>query len=132
VNIHSVSADWMTIVAKGDNAWRLSTINQDKKFHFSVNDWNRTAGLNGSTTINADEWHHLAAVYNGSVLQLYIDGKLDASQPWTGGIGKNDSDVLIGENAQQSGRFFNGLIDDVRIYNHALSESEIKALAAGP
>lgn len=132
VNIHSVSADWMTIVAKGDNAWRLSTINQDKKFHFSVNDWNRTAGLNGSTTINADEWHHLAAVYNGGVLQLYIDGKLDASQPWTGGIGKNNSDVLIGENAQQSGRFFNGLIDDVRIYNQALSESEIKALAAGP
>jgi hypothetical protein len=132
VNIHSVSAEWMTIVAKGDNGWRLSTYRQDRKFHFSVNDWSRTAGLNGSATINADEWHHLAAVYNGSVMQLYLDGKLDATQPWTGGIGKNDSDVLIGENAQQPGRFFNGLIDDVRIYNHALSESEIKALAAGP
>jgi len=131
VNIHAVPAEWMAIVTKGDNAWRLSTYRQDRKVHFSVNDSSRIAGLNGSATINADEWHHLAAVYNGSVIQLYIDGKLDATQPWTGGIGKNDSDVLIGENAQRPGRCFDGLIDDVRIYNCALSENDIKALAAG-
>ena len=132
VNIHSVPAEWMAIITKGDSAWRVSTIAKDRKIHFSVNDWNRTAGLNGSTTINADEWHHLAAVYNGSVMQLYIDGKLDGTQTWTGGIAKNNSEVLIGENVEQPNRCFDGLIDDVRIYNQALSESEIKALAAGP
>ena len=132
VNIHSVPAEWMAIVTKGDGAWRLSTHLKDRIIHFSVNDWNRNDGVNASTPINANEWHHLAAVYNGSVMQLYIDGKLDATQPWPGGIGKNDADVLIGENIEQPNRCFDGLIDDVRIYNHALSESEIKALAAGP
>ena len=65
-------------------------------------------------------------------MQLYIDGKLDGTQTWTGGIAKNNSEVLIGENVEQPNRCFDGLIDDVRIYNQALSESEIKALAAGP
>ena len=104
---------------------------QERKLHFSVNDWSRNEGLNESATINANEWHHVAAVYNGSVMQLYIDGKLDATQPWNDGIGKNDSEVFIGDNAQQPGRCFDGLIDDVRIYNYALSESQIKALANG-
>ena len=131
VNIHSVPAEWMSIVTKGDNAWRLSTVRQERKLHFSVNDWSRNEGLNESATINANEWHHVAAVYNGSVMQLYIDGKLDATQPWNDGIGKNDSEVFIGDNAQQPGRCFDGLIDDVRIYNYALSESQIKALANG-
>lgn len=131
MNIHSVPAEWMTIVSKGDGSWRLSTVGQERKFHFSVNDWSRTAGLNGSATVNADEWHHLAAVYNGSVMRFYLDGKLDATQPWTEGIAGNDFDVLIGENAQYQGRCFDGLIDDVRIYNYALSESQIQALATG-
>ena len=82
--------------------------------------------------INADEWHHLAAVYNGSVQQIYIDGKLEGTQPWTGGISRNNSDVLIGENVDQPNRCFDGLIDDVRIYNYALSGSQIEALAKGP
>ncbi len=57
-----------------------------------------------------------------------VDGKLDATKPWKGGIAKNDFDVLIGENAEQKGRFFDGLIDDVRIYNYALKEVDIMAL----
>ena len=130
VNIHSVPAEWMTIVSKGDGSWRLSTVRQERKFHFSVNG-SRPAGLNSSATVNAGEWHHLAAVYNGSVMRFYLDGKLDATQPWTGGITGNDFDVLIGENAQHQGRCFDGLIDDVRIYNYALPESQIQALATG-
>ena len=62
--------------------------------------------------------------------QLYreLDGKVDACKSWTGGIAVNDFDVLIGENAEQKGRFFDGLIDDVKIYNYALKESDIMAL----
>ncbi len=128
VNIHSVPAEWMAIVTKGDSAWRLSTLMRERQVHFTVNN-SSTVVFNSSTTINAGEWHHLAAVYNGSVMQLYVDGRLDATQPWTGGIGKNDADVLIGENVEQPNRCFDGLIDDVRIYNYALSESQIKAIA---
>ncbi len=135
VNFNSVPAEWTAIITKGDTAWRLSTAGQERKFHFSVNDYNRNnqeaTFVNGSTTVNAGEWHHVVGVYNGSVIKLYVDGKLDATKPWTGGIARNNFDVLIGENAEQTGRSFDGRIDDVRIYNFALTENEIKALAAG-
>jgi hypothetical protein len=135
VNVRSVPAEWTAIVTKGDTSWRLSTAQQERKFHMSVNDYNHNdidaINLNGSTSVNANEWHHLAAVYDGGVMKLYVDAKLDASKPWAGGIARNNFDVLIGENAEKTGRCFDGLIDDVRIYNYALSEGEIKALAAG-
>jgi hypothetical protein len=131
VNIHSVPSEWMAIITKGDSAWRLSTVNQDRKIHFSVNQYDRTEGARGSTELALNQWHHLAAVYDGKTERIYIDGKLDSTQPWTGGISHNESDVLIGENAERMGRGFDGLIDDVRIYDYALSEGEIEDLATG-
>jgi len=134
VNIHSVPVEWMAIVTKGDSAWRLSTDHQERKFHMSVNDYNHNdveaISLHGATEVNVGEWHQVAGVYDGKVMKLYVDGKLDATKPWAGGIAKNNSDVLVGENVEQPNRCFDGLIGDVRIYNYALSESEIKALAA--
>ncbi|MBN2018842.1 MAG: tetratricopeptide repeat protein [Sedimentisphaerales bacterium] len=135
VNFRSAPYDWTAIVTKGDSSWRLSTVNKERKFHFSVNDYTRnelnSIILNGSTMVNTNEWHHVAAVYDGSVMRIYVDGKLDASKTWKGGISKNDFDVLIGENAEKKNRFFDGLIDDVRVYNYALPAKDIEALAAG-
>jgi hypothetical protein len=126
-NIRSVPTEYMAIVTKGDGSWRLSTAQKQRKFHCSVNNYNSIV-LDGSTEVAANEWHHVAAVYNGDEVRIYVDGRLDAQKPWKGGIAANDFDVLIGENAEQKGRFFDGLIDDVRIYNYALKESDIMAL----
>lgn len=121
-NLRSVPMEWMAIVTKGDNSWRLSTTSQEQRIHFS--------GIDSTRVLGANEWHHLAAVYDGTAKRLYVDGNLEAEEPVTGGFGRDDSDVLIGENAERPGRFFSGMIDDVRIYNHALSETAIKSLAA--
>ena len=129
VNVHSVPAEWMAIVTKGDDAWRLSMAHQDRRFHFSVNGWNRIA-LDGDTVVAPDTWHHVAGVYDGQEIRLYVDGKLDSKKPWSEGIGANDSEVRIGDNADHEGRCFDGLMGDVRVYNYALGEREITALAA--
>jgi hypothetical protein len=127
VNIHSMANEWMAIVTKGDNSWRLSTVQNQRKFHASVNDW-QTFRISGNTGVSANKWHHVATVYDGKKMCIYVDGELDVCQPWTGGIARNDYDVLIGENAQEKGRYFDGLIDDVQIYNYALKEADITAL----
>ncbi len=131
VNIHSVSSPWMAIITKGDSAWRLSTVDSQNKIHFSVNHYDSSAGLRSGNEIGLNQWHHLTAVYDGKAMNLYVDGRLDSTSPWTGGISRDEADVLIGENADRMGRGFNGLIDDVRIYNYALPESEIRRLATG-
>ena len=59
------------------------------------------------------------------------EAELVTSVSATGSIDTNGWEVLIGGNAQQTGRKWNGLIDDVRIYSYALTEAEIKALYAG-
>ncbi|MGA2092602.1 MAG: sugar-binding protein [Sedimentisphaerales bacterium] len=132
VNFRSLPNDWTAIITKGDSSWRLSMLERQPRFHTSVHDniRNRIV-IDGSTTVNANDWHYVTTVYNGQELCLYVDGKIDSCKPWSGGIGKNDFDVLIGENAERKGRFFDGLIDDVRIYNYALSANEVAALAAG-
>jgi hypothetical protein len=128
VNIKSVPQEWTAIVTKGDTGWRLATEYSQKAFHFGADAMN---WLNGTTEVNASQWHHVLCVYDGQKLSTYLDGKLDISKPWSGALGSNDFPVCIGENAEQPGRFWHGLIDDVRIYNYALSTDEIKALAAG-
>ena len=57
-----------------------------------------------------------------------LHGTLDNLQPASGGIDTNDEPVYIGENSEMPGRHWNGLIDDVRIYNHALNEGDIAKL----
>jgi len=125
VNISSVPTLWTAIVTKGDSAWRLSTEEADRRFHFAVsnNTW-----VNGQRSVEANEWHHVLGVYDGEQIRMYVDGKLDVSRPWNDRIGSNDYPVYIGENAETTGRYWDGLIDDVRIYNYALSKGEITAL----
>jgi tetratricopeptide (TPR) repeat protein len=130
VNFSSVLNDYSAIVTKGDSAWRLSTAERDSRLHTSVNDWQRLM-IDGTKAIEPGQWHHIAMVYDGRQACVYIDGKIDACKEWTGGIGQNDYEVFIGENAQERGRYFNGLIDDVRIYNYALSKTEIETLSTG-
>jgi len=73
-------------------------------------------------------WHHVAGVYDGQKLYLYVDGKLDNSLQASGLISRNNHPVYIGENSEQKRRVWKGLIDDVRIYSYALSADEAKEL----
>lgn len=80
--------------------------------------------------VNDGKWHHISGVYDGSKMYLYVDGALDNDGSATGTIGTNNQPVYIGENSEMPGREWNGLMDDVRIYNSALDPNEIKALAS--
>ncbi|MEW5976923.1 MAG: LamG-like jellyroll fold domain-containing protein, partial [Acidobacteriota bacterium] len=79
--------------------------------------------LFGGNQLAAGTWTHLAATYDGVAMRLFVDGTQVASQAQTGPIQVSDGLIRIGGN---SGRFFNGLIDEVRIYNHALSAAQIQ------
>ena len=77
-----------------------------------------------------NEWVHLTFTFDGSDLRLYLNG-VDEEGPKTFSIGPNiDAPVLIGV-ADTGARVFHGTLDEVRVYSHALSESEVLAAMEG-
>jgi hypothetical protein len=82
-----------------------------------------------NTNINdlLGEWVNVVFVADGQYAKAYLNGSLDAQTDWgVISIGSDDENLRIGD--RKGGSFFNGLIDDVRIYNRALSADEIQHL----
>jgi hypothetical protein len=130
VNITTVPVHWASIATKGDSAWRISTFEGQRKFHFALTGPPDYARVDGSTEVSAGEWHHVVGTYDGANIRLYVDGVEDPNSPqsYSGLISTNNYNVCIGENSEMPGRYWNGHIDDVRIYNRALSAEEVRTL----
>src|ERR1035438_6828266 len=78
-----------------------------------------------------DQWYYLTLVYDGLNLISYLNGEEFERQNMGGNLGKNDRALHIGRHNDPSAGYeyyFNGKIDDIRIYNRALSTAEISAL----
>jgi hypothetical protein len=81
-------------------------------------------------------WHHAAATYDGANLKLYVDGQLQKQVAAArGDIAPNVSPLTIGMNgsnptSQERGQSFEGTIDEVMIFNRALSAEEVKTLTS--
>jgi PKD repeat protein len=69
-------------------------------------------------------WSHIAGTYDGTMMRFYVNGLLVASRPQSGAIQTSSGVLSIGGDSS-SGQFWNGLIDEVRVYNRALSQAEI-------
>ena len=85
--------------------------------------------------LNDARWHHVAATYDGVHIRCYVDGVFQGHQVKNPGpLKKSTWDLCIGNSVVDygTGEFlaFDGLIDEVRIYNRALSPDEIKTLAS--
>jgi len=79
---------------------------------------------------SVDEWHHIAGTYDGTIFKCYIDGELADEWDYTGTMPENTASVTIGRRST-GGTWFNGMIDEVMIYDHALSEDEIPQIMMG-
>ncbi len=125
INVNSWDEAWQTIISKGDTAWRLHRNNQTSQINFSIGN-NPTYSVS-STGINfINQWHHVAAVKSGTQLLLYIDGVLNAISTCSSTIPSNAYPIKIGENAQTGPRYFNGKMDELRVWNHARTAEQIK------
>jgi hypothetical protein len=71
-------------------------------------------------------WAHYAMTWDGSELKIFINGNLLHTEVYTGVLSVNDNNLIIGDNIVQDS--FHGLIDDVTIYNKALTSDEVTQL----
>ncbi|MBU4452413.1 MAG: LamG domain-containing protein, partial [Nanoarchaeota archaeon] len=88
---------------------------------------NATEGIATSQmSISKDAWHHTAITYNGTDFKLYLDGNLSDTKNVTGILRKDSNPLFIG-NRFDLKRNFSGNVDEVKIWNRALSPEEINA-----
>jgi len=121
----SNNATWNTnnALASKRDAYMLAPVNATKqvRFYIYTTTWYYTSY---TTTADITQWHHYAGTYDGANIKLYIDGSLVASTPLTGAINTDTGPLTIGRDDGQSAYFY-GQIDEVAIYNRALSGTEV-------
>lgn len=119
----------------GGHIYVLSIYPNSQKASYSVNP---SPPQHPSTVdLQLNTWNHLAMTYDGSYVQFYMNGQFDSKYPLSGAIQTTTNRLTIGCNSYPviTYAFFNGIIDDVRIYSRALNQKEIQTdmgIARGP
>jgi len=80
----------------------------------------------GTSVVNDNKWYHGVVVVTGTKQYIYVDGTLETTTTNTYNIGTAPTHLAIGARANSPSRYFDGLIDEVKIYNKALSLAEIQ------
>ncbi|HEX2934066.1 MAG TPA: leucine-rich repeat protein [Bacteroidales bacterium] len=89
----------------------------------TIRNANAWADIKSTVPISASNWTHLATTYDGAIVKLYINGLLSAS---SNAVSYNQGSASMYIGGRSSGSYnFNGAIDEVRIWNTALTESQI-------
>ncbi len=115
-------------ITKGDQSFGLKHSNANSLQFFIYDSGYHTINYSISSAFNG-VWHHVAGAYDGSQLNLYLDGGIVATLDYEGAIATTTYEVNIGRNSQNTDRLYEGAIDEVRIYNRALSEGEVLYLS---
>jgi hypothetical protein len=80
----------------------------------------------GTAALPLNTWTHLAVTFGAGTLRLYVNGVLAGSRAVSGALRTSADPLTIGGNGVWA-EWFTGLIDEVRIYNRALTQAEIQA-----
>jgi CSLREA domain-containing protein len=114
---------------KGDNGGEnyLLALTSDHKLEFDFNIGGHHA-LDSTAPIPANVWSHVTGTYDGAILKLYINGSLDGTLAATVGAPSGGQRLTIGVRSDGSSPF-QGLVDEVEIFDHALSPAEVAAIA---
>lgn len=114
-----------------DNGFQLTILDKKASFLIGEEGLNLT-GCNSNDTLPLGQWTFICGVYDydSSSMKIFINGKLNDSVVFSDSIPSNSAPVVIGNYFGGSQRF-NGKIDDVMIFNRALSHAEIDTILYG-
>lgn len=73
IKVDSFTKEWQALITKGDSSWRLHRYGVSNTLSFGTTGLSNE-DLDGSAEVNDGQWHHVAAVFDGSWKYLYVDG----------------------------------------------------------
>jgi len=112
-----------TVISKGGDSWRLGIEAGTGRAFLSCPGLSGTNYLMGNTFLSDGLWHHLAAVYDciNERIYLYLDGRIDAQAIAAGQVNQSNQNIWIGGNPQSEDFWWHGILDNLRVYNYALT-----------
>jgi hypothetical protein len=118
-------------ILKKEAVYALAIVDHNVNLFLATESENWAGTLASQTALQENEWYHIAAAYDGSVIRLYINGELDAESSWDGKIGVTDRVIMIGANVSNNAPMrltsaLEGVIDELAVYNHALNQEAVK------
>lgn len=135
VNPSALSGAWRTVLLKEWTSLSLAYGIYASGDTLRPSAWLSTATADrfviGTAAVPLNAWTNLASTYDGSNLRLYVNGTLVATRAGTGAIATSNLPLRIGGNSLW-GEWFNGMIDEIRLYDRSLSASEIQAAMTTP
>src|SRR5262249_15842162 len=122
----TVNSAWRDVIYKGNDNYYLegTSSNSHHPLPVAIVGGVYTEAV-GPNSLTANTWAHLAETYDGATMRLYVNGVQVASRAQTGAIATSTNPLQIGGDSLY-GQYFAGRIDEVRIYNRALSATEIQ------
>jgi hypothetical protein len=96
---------------------------------FTINGVSGIKDLDMESLLETDRWYHIAAIYDGTFIQVYLDGSLDAFIPFTGQINTTTYDLVMGQSLPtQTGFDYKGRLDKVKIFNYGITNAEVQTI----
>ena len=120
------TGNWLSIVDKrdgGSDGFDLY-INESANAFIRIND----STLSGVAVLTTGTWYHVVGTYDGNTMALYVDGVQDASRVIGATTLDTTAPLLLGENYARGNSYFDGVLDDVRLYSRSLDAAEVAAL----
>ncbi|HZP60166.1 MAG TPA: LamG domain-containing protein, partial [Opitutaceae bacterium] len=122
----AIRSAWQDVIYKGsDNYFLEGTSNRNAVPGGGATFGTDDAVLFGPKPVTPNVWTHLALTYDGTALRLFVNGAQVSSRAHKGAILTSSNPLQIGGDSIY-GQFFAGTIDEVRVYNVALSAAQIR------
>ena len=121
-----IDSAWRDIIFKGNDNYYLMASRPTPTASGGIIAGGSYAESFGTSALSTNGWVHLATTYDGSALRLYVNGSQVSSVAKSGSILTSDNPLQLGGDSIY-GQYFSGLIDEVRVYNRALSAAEIQS-----
>jgi hypothetical protein len=125
----SALGGWRTILMKqgATDLVYAMYVNNARRAYAELSIGGTRLSVAGSSALPLNAWTHVAASYDGAALRLYVNGVQVSSASRSGSIVTSTGPLRIGGNSIFANEFWTGLIDEVRVYDRALSASEVQS-----
>lgn len=133
VNVPGFIGGWQTIATQNTDGpirnYGLFINDGSGLIHYSFTSGNQWQSFNATSNIVDGNWHHIAATYDKAIFKCYVDGVVDGETAVD--LTPDTADTVITIGSWVDGGWMKGTIDEVALYNNALSEAEINEVMSG-